>query len=132
MTIHNDSQIAATQQLKELIRNLDAAFFPRLREETLGARQFGQVLSLHNLRKRAEIAGLVSPHQTLLRVAMVGGATLRPLADFADHFTSVLCDAKIELLVGEYDSYMSEIMDPHSELYEFKPNVILVLPASSR
>jgi FkbH-like protein len=132
MTIHNDSQIAATQQLKELIRNLDVAFFPRLREETVGATQFGQVLSLHNLRKRAETAGLVSPHRTSLRVAMVGGATLRPLADFVDHFTSVLCDAKIELLVGEYDSYISEIMDPNSELYEFNPNIILVLPASAR
>ena len=136
MTSQGDSQTsaqsAAPRQLKELIRNLDVGFFPRLREESSGATQFGQVLALHNLRKRAEAAGLLLPNRDSLRVAMVGGATLRPLADLVEHFTSVLCDAKVDFWVGEYDSYVSEIMDPHSELYEFKPNVILVLPASGR
>jgi FkbH-like protein len=128
---HNEAS-ATLPRLKELLRNSDAGVFPLLSEETRRATQFGQLLSLHNLRKRAEAAGLAPAGRTTLRVAVVGGPTLRPLADLVEHFSSVFCEAKIELMVGEYDSYISEIMDPQSELYDFKPDVILVLPALSR
>jgi FkbH-like protein len=118
--------------LKKLIQESDPAFFPMLREETRRATQFGQVLSLHNLRKRAEAIGLKPENQTPLRVALVGGATLRPLADLVEHFVSVMTGSKVELMVGEFDSYTSEIMDSQSNLYGFNPRVIFVLPAMSR
>jgi FkbH-like protein len=118
--------------LKELIRRADAAVFSLLVAETRRTTQFAPALSLHNLRKRAEAAGLGPVDRATLRLAVIGGATLRPLADLVEHFTSMACNAKVEIRVGEYDSYIAEIMDPQSELYAFKPSVILVLPASGR
>ena len=118
--------------LKKLIQIKDANAYQLLRDETRHATQFGQALSLHNLRRRAEAVGLGPENRSNLRLAILGGATLRPLADLLEHFTAMASEAKVELLVGEFDSYISEIMDPHSELYGFKPNVILVLPAEAR
>ena len=136
MTSPSDSQDHAAEialpRLKERVRKSDPSVYPLLISATRRTTQFGELLSLNNLRKRVETLNLTTADRTTLRLAVVGGATLRPLADLVEHFAAMFCDAKIELLVGEYDSYISEIMDPGSELYEFKPNVILVLPALSR
>jgi FkbH-like protein len=127
-----DAQGANLPHLKDLIRRADTAVFPLLVAETRRATQFALALSLNNLRKRAEVAGLGPTDRATLRLAVIGGPTLRPLADLVEHFTSMVCDAKVDIHVGEYDSYISEIMDPEGELYAFKPSVILVLPAAGR
>jgi predicted enzyme involved in methoxymalonyl-ACP biosynthesis len=128
----NERTGSALLHLKKLIQNRDLSFFQVMRDETRQATQFGQVFALHNLRRRAEASGLAPEDRTSLRVAVVGGPTLRPLADLIEHFTEVLSNAKVELQAGEFDSYISEIRDPHSELYDFKPEVIFILPLMSR
>src|SRR5262249_39721087 len=37
-----------------------------------------------------------------------------------------------ELFLGEFDNYVSEIMEPDSQLYQFKPDVVVVLPSGQR
>jgi len=53
------------------------------------------------------------------------------LHDLLEH----LCEMQgtpVELWQGDYDNYVSEIMDESSELYAFAPKVVLLLPAENR
>ncbi len=122
----------AILDLKALLNADDPVFPQLLRDETRDATQFTQVLGLNNLRKHAETKNLVSPTRGELRLAIIGGPTLRPLADLIEHFTATQLDVKLDFFAGEFDSYTSEIMDPEGELYEFKPEVIFILPSESR
>jgi FkbH-like protein len=118
--------------LKGLLARSDPAFYAALRDATCRESQFGQVLALHKLRRRAATSGMLAANLPVMRVAIVGGSNLRPLADLAEHFIATLCEVSVELWTGEYDSYDSEMMDPQSGLHEFKPAVILVLPSQAR
>lgn len=119
-------------QLKKLVQESNPTAYQLLRERTQNALQFSEALSLNNLRKRAEALGLAPKNRISLRVALIGGATLRPLADLIEHFATTAGEVRIDLHVGEFDSYITDIMDSASELYEFKPDVILILPAAAR
>ena len=119
-------------QLKKLVQESNPTAYQLLRERTQSALQFSEALSLNNLRKRAEALGLAPKNRISLRVALIGGATLRPLADLIEHFATMAGEVRIDLHVGEFDSYITDIMDSASELYEFKPDVILILPAAAR
>jgi FkbH-like protein len=120
--------------LKDLLLRKDPQFFDVLRERTQAARACEDVLLLSSLRKRAEQRGL-AVSQPSLRIAIVGGYTLYPLNELAAHFLSAAeapISYRAELLLGDYDNYISEIVDPSSRLYEFKPEVILFLPSHQR
>lgn len=119
-------------QLKKLVQESNPTAYQLLRQQTQSAVQFSEALSLNNLRKRAEALSLAPKNRPSLRVALIGGATLRPLADLVEHFATMAGEVQIDLHVGEFDSYITDIMDPASELYEFKPDVILILPATAR
>ncbi len=119
-------------QLKKLIQESNPRVYELIREQTQDAVQFSEALSLNNLRKRAEALNLAPDNRPSLRVALIGGATLRPLADLVEHFATMAGEVRIDLHVGEFDSYITDIMDSASELYEFKPDVILILPAAAR
>jgi len=115
-----------------MIIEKDPSFTRALAEATREAEQFSQVIALHNARKRAEKSDLTFAGGRKARIAVVGSVTLRPLADLVDHFIAVNCEAQIDLWTGEYDAYVSEIMDPGSELYRFKPDVILIVPSERK
>jgi FkbH-like protein len=126
------TQSSISSRLKDLLRENDPAFVPLLETKTREARQFGEVLALHTLRKRAQQRGLWPTSKKTLRLAMVGGCSLRPLADLIEHFTTVLAGVQLELWTGDYDNYISEIMDEDSNLYEFGPELVFVLPSEKR
>jgi FkbH-like protein len=127
-----EAPVASVTALKDLLGRKDSEFYRTMYEATQRATTFGEVLTLHKLRRRADAAGLAPAARSVFRVAMAGGANLRPLADLVEHFTATFCSATVEVWVGEYDSYTSEIMEPQSELYAFKPDVLLLLPAAGR
>ena len=123
---------ADTKTLKDLLRDRAASFSPLLKTKTLEATTFTEVLGLHTLRKRAVQLGHWPTPEKSLRLAVIGGYSLRPLADLIEHFTSVLADLQVELWTGDYDNYISEVMDIDSELYVFRPEVVLLLPSERR
>jgi FkbH-like protein len=53
------------------------------------------------------------------------------LHELIEHLCEVN-DLPIELWLGDYDNYLSEIMDDQSGLYAFAPQVVLLLPAERR
>jgi len=127
-------EVRGLAALKDAVLRRDPMFFGLLRERTAAAHTCEEVLLLATLRKKAERKGLVTELPSL-RVALVGGYTLYPLNELIGHF---LFTAKppgsfhAEFLLGDYDNYISEILDPSSKLYEFKPEVIVFLPSSRR
>ena len=120
------------QSLKESLGAMNPAFASELAARTREAKDFGEVLQLCTLRRRALAKGLIKPPEKSRRVAILGGANLRPMVDFIEHFAAVLGGIRCETWVGDYDNYQSEIMDPESPLYEFRPDITLLLPSEKR
>ena len=118
--------------LKDLLRARDTRFATELVRLTKGCSDFQDALTLHTLRRRGTSIGVISASATKIKLAIIGAATLRPLADLIEHFTTVLVGAEVDLWVGEVDNYTFEIMEPESELFEFKPDYVVLLPSEQR
>jgi FkbH-like protein len=125
---------ASVAELKDAILRKDPQFFSLLRDQTLAARACEKVLLLSSLRKRAAQKGLL-PEQQTLRIAIIGGYTLYPLNELIGHYLAAArfpISYNAEILLGDYDNYISEIIDESSPLYDFKPEVIVFLPSHRR
>jgi FkbH-like protein len=120
--------------LKELASRNDPRFFAALRDQTLAARACVDGLMLAALRKRVAQRGL-EPQQQTIRIAALGGYTLYPLNELIEHFLAAAwypASYRAEFLLGDYDNYISEIIDTSSRLGEFQPEVIVLVPSHRR
>jgi FkbH-like protein len=122
----------AFQQLKNLLKARDAAFWELLQEQTEGAATFGEVMALNTMRKRATSMGMDAPYTKTVRIAIAGGPSLRPLGDLLEHFMSVLNRVNLEVWTGDYDNYVSEISSEDSDLFAFSPSIVFLLPSEAR
>jgi len=108
-------------------------FWPCLAERTRSAMEFDALFALSALRRKAQARHLARPGlvQPRLRMALLGGYSLYPFRELLEH----LCEMEgfpCELWVGEYDNYLSEIMDEASGVYAFAPEVVLLMPSERR
>ena len=119
--------------LKTLLLQNDPEFWPQLKSLTQAARDFEELFLLSSLRKKAHARKLPPPKppKEKLRLAMLGGYSLYPLHELIEHLSEVE-NHPVELWQGDYDNYISEIMDDESELYAFAPQVVFMLPAERR
>lgn len=120
-------------ELKKLLLNADPPFWDLLSRLTGEVQDFGDIFLLSSLRKKAHARGLVRPGfaREKLRLGIIGGYSLYPLHELVEH----LCEVHgfpCEVWLGAFDNYVSEIMDPESELYRFAPEVVLLLPSEAR
>ena len=120
-------------EIKKLLLADDPNFWGQLKSMTAAARDFEELFLLSSWRKKAHARQLPDPNsvQSHLRLAIVGGYSLYPFHELLEH----LCEIQgtpLELWLGEYDNYISEIMDPTSGLYAFKPEVVMVIPSENR
>jgi len=61
----------------------------------------------------------------------MGGCSLYPFHELLEHF----CEAggfPVAVWLGEFDNYISEIMDESSGLYKFAPQIALLIPSDQR
>jgi FkbH-like protein len=120
-------------EVKNLLAANDPAFWTQLKLLTQTATEFDDLLFLSSLRKKATARGLRRPEASAapLRLAILGGCSLYPLHDL---LTSLLEASGIacELFLGDYDNYVSEIMEADGPLYEHRPQVVLLLPSVQR
>jgi FkbH-like protein len=119
--------------IKTLLMDGNPEFWTELRTMTHRARDFEELFLLSSWRKKAHVRKLARPSPVVppLKLAMLGGSSLYPLQELLEH----LCETQgtpVELWLGDYDNYVSEIMDEASELYSFSPHVVLLLPAENR
>jgi FkbH-like protein len=121
------------QDLKALLLGNDPQVWNELSIRTRAASEFDELFRLSSLRKKAHARQISRPGlvQDTFRLAIIGGYSFYPLHDLIEH----LCEMErfpCDLWLGSYDNYISEIMDETSELYEFKPQVILLIPPEHR
>ena len=137
----SDTQVAPARHdvtvddARELLAAKDPAFWAALRQQTRRAEDFSTVLSLATMRKKALRARVPGAADKTIRLAMVGGSSLYPLHELVEQFIGAQSAKgwwQTELFKGDYDNYISEILDPSSELYAFSPDVILLIPSSQR
>ncbi|MEG9434853.1 HAD family hydrolase [Edaphobacter sp. HDX4] len=123
------------EDVRELLARRSSDIWPALRTATRAAADFGEMLSLATLRKKAVRAGIPGGSDKTIRLAMTGGSSLYPLHELVQQTIGAQSSTgwwETELWKGDFDNYISEILDPESELYSFKPDVILILPSNQR
>lgn len=126
---------AGLDDVRELLAARSEAIWPALRTATRAASDFSTVLSLTTARKKAIKAGVPGGGDKTIRMAMVGGSSLYPLHELVQQMIGAASSSgwwDMELWQGDYDNYISEILDPESELYTFRPDVIVLIPAHQR
>jgi FkbH-like protein len=120
-------------EIKNRLLANDPEFWSQLKLLTKSARDFEELFLLSSLRKKARARNLAKPDAPAkkIRLAILGGYSLYPLHELIEH----LCEMEnfpVELWLGDYDNYISEIMDDDSELYTFAPHIVFFLPAERR
>ena len=123
------------EDVRESLSQRSEEVWPALRSATREAEDFSEVLALATLRKKAFRAGIPGGTDKTIRLAMVGGSSLYPLHELVQQMIGAGSSKgwwETELWKGDYDNYISEILDPESELYTFKPEVIFLVPSSQR
>jgi FkbH-like protein len=119
-------------RLKELALRQDPEFFAVLRRETAAASALEDILLLSSIRRRVALKGFV-PEQKPARITLLGGCTMAPLNDLLGHFLAVLPRSiAAAFLLGDYDNYTSEIVEKDSRLYEFGPELVILIPSVRR
>ena len=118
-------------RLKKTLLNGDGEFWPLLASQTRAARDFEELFLLSSLRKKAHAHKPPQTKVEKIRLAILGGYSLYPLHELIEH----LCEVEgfpIEIWKGDYDNYISEIMDEDSALYAFAPQIVFLLPPERR
>ncbi|MBI3878953.1 MAG: HAD-IIIC family phosphatase [Verrucomicrobia bacterium] len=108
------------------------AFWTELRVLTEQAGGFDDLIFLSSLRKKAVARGLKpAAAGAPLRLAILGGCSLYPLHELLTHLLAV-AGVACELFLGDYDNYVAEISEAGGALYQFRSEVILLLPGAQR
>ena len=113
--------------LKKLLGNADPEFWTQLRLRTESTNSFTELMTLSNLRKRANSALPTNGRQDVLRIAVVGGSTLYPLSDLLEHAIETTI-SPVAIWTGEFNNFRSEMLQSSEELDDLRPNFFLVIP----
>jgi FkbH-like protein len=116
--------------LAQLLERRDPAFWRELVRATDAATTFPELMRTATLRRRALLRLGPAPG-TALKIALVGGYSLQPLATLVEQ-TLFAAGIAAELHVGEFDGYVAELLSREGPLGDFAPALIFVLPAARR
>ncbi|MFK4486106.1 HAD-IIIC family phosphatase [Bradyrhizobium sp. USDA 336] len=116
-------------ELKSLALSGDATFWGHLVARSRQATSFSELFFLSTLRKKTKLyaPGSLQPR---LRLALIGGYNLYPLHELVEHLLAIR-GIECERFLGEYDNFVSEILDGSSSLYAFRPDLAFILPNAS-
>ena len=116
-------------EIKNLLLRKDPSFWIQLDLLTRQSTEFDELIYLSSLRRKAAVRGLLRPGagDPPLRLAILGGCSLYPLHELLMHLLET-AGVQCELFLGDFDNYVSEILDAHGALYQFKPQVVFLLP----
>jgi FkbH-like protein len=120
-------------EIKDLLLGNDPAFWSRLEELTREQTEFGDLMFLSSLRRKAAARGLQRPGtaEKPLRLAILGGCSLYPLHELLTHLLEI-AGVACQLFLGDYDNYVAEIMEADGALARFRPEAVLLLPGAQR
>ncbi|WP_375847663.1 HAD-IIIC family phosphatase [Bradyrhizobium tunisiense] len=113
-------------ELKSLALSGDVAFWGHLVARSRQASSFSELFFLSTLRKKAKLHAPDSARPRL-RLALIGGYNLYPLHELVEHLLAIR-GVECERFLGDYNNFVSEILDGSSPLYAFKPDLVFILP----
>lgn len=121
------------KEIKALLLSGNNRCWDGLATATREASGFEELFALSSLRKKAHARQLARPGMVhdKLRLALIGGYSLYPLHELLEH----ICEMEgfpCELWLGDFDNYISEIMDEAGGLYAFAPQAVMLLPSEHR
>lgn len=128
--LENTNGSAISDDIKRLLLDGDSAFWTELAERTKSATSFNELVFLSRMRKKAvsvKLNGAAPNGRPPLKIALIGGSTLYPLSELLEHVANTTI-GHVEIKTGDFNNYRSEILDPASELYQFQPNFVVLLP----
>jgi len=119
--------------LKDLLISGNPEFWIQFNEYGQKDSHIHDILKLVALKKKALTRGMSPPWQNSrkTRMAILGGYTLHPLHELISHFCE-LQGEPCEIQLGDFDNYISEIMDQESDFHRFSPEVALIIPSANR
>ena len=121
--------------LRDCLLRRDDHLWTRLAEFTRAASDFSDILAAATIRRRAVRAGVPGAPARSVKLAIVGGSSLTPLHELIQQF---LCaaDSRVgwlaDIFLGDYDNYVTELLQPEGALDAFHPDVILIIPSNVR
>jgi FkbH-like protein len=126
-------QLNCIKTLKSLLSANAPEFWDYLSNYSRTERDFEGLFLLSSLRKKAHAAKLGNPSLSpeKIRLAILGGYSFYPLHEIIQHFTE-MSGIACEVWLGDYDNYISEILDENSRLYAFGPEIVLLMPSEQR
>jgi FkbH-like protein len=126
-------EVNGIQSLKSLLLSGKPEFWELLKALTSAARDFDELFVLSSLRKKAHTRQLPLPAGApeKIRLAILGGYSLYPFHELLELFCET-AGVPCEVWLGDFDNYISEIMDDTSGLYEFAPQIALLIPSEQR
>ncbi len=127
------SKLVTNDELRELLAEGNAdLLWQHLLWRSEAATSFAELFLLSRIRKKAIAQGFdPTSNAEKLRLAIIGACSLYPLYELVDHLLSV-AGSPAELFIGEFDAYVTEILNESSGLYDFKPQVVVIVPAERR
>jgi len=119
--------------VKSLLKKESPDSLNGLRTSSWESKELVDIISLNNLRKKnlhfLKIISKEEKHK--IKIAMISGYTTFPMEEIVNHFLNLeLFD--VIMIVGDFDNYINEILDPESKLNDFGPDVTILLPSFER
>lgn len=100
-------------------------------QRTAAAHNALELLRLIRDRKRASQES--EPHApcSRLKIALLSAYTAHPFVDFLEQhlFAGGHC---VDWYIADFDSYMSQLLDPNSAAHAAKPDLVIVVPSNER
>ena len=126
-------ELKSIETLKPLLMKSQPEFWELLNRFTWAAREFDELFLLSSLRKKAHARQFPRPGvvREKIRLAVLGGCSLYPFHELLEHFCET-AGYPCEVWLGDFDNYISEIMDPAGGLYKFAPQIALLIPSLQR
>jgi FkbH-like protein len=120
-------------EIKALLLGGNPEFWNRLAILTREATDFDELFQLSTLRKKALARQVPRPGAVpkKVRLAVIGGYNFYPFRELLEHVGDME-GLPYELWLGDFDNYISEIMDDAGGLYEFAPQAVLLMPSEQR
>ncbi len=116
------------QRLKDLLEQADDAFWPQLTAACRHSDSFLELLQLDKLSRLGQRSHPSPPSLPGARVALVGGCTFSPLDRLLR--TRLLGHGlRAELVLGDFDNHVRELLDPGSAIYGADPEIIVLVPS---
>ncbi len=117
------------QELKILLETRNSLFWKELEAKTKSATSCHELILLNTLRKKAAKQNFAREGilKERLKIALLSGYSTHPLDSIIEHL-AFISGMEIDLFLGDFNNFHSEILNESSLLYKFSPEVTILLP----